>query len=143
MKTLILTLSMIFSTTLSAGYLEDRANEWTTLNTVLECSMLTVSYVDYRQTMYMSGNNWHTACGKDYSKPHRSFYYKEWNPILGKTPSANKILTFGILSNISIGVIAFVLPNQYREIFQGFCLGIESGNVLRNHSMNISWKRCF
>ena len=142
MKTLILTLSLIFSTTLSAGYLQDRANEWTTVNTVLECSMLAVSYMDYKQTMFMSGHNWHQfqCLSKD---GNAIYYYREGNPLLGQTPSKTKVVIFGISSNLSIAIIAFMFPPKYREFFQGMCIGIESANVYRNHTCNISWKHSF
>jgi hypothetical protein len=117
-------------------------NEWTTANTVMELSFYAVCFVDYKQTRYMAQNNWHNVYSSrtvvNASGSHVvNRYYQETNPILGKHPSNQKLLAFGLSSCVIQTTISYFLPHTYRELFQGFSVGIETANVIRNHNIKI------
>ena len=96
--------------------------EWTATDTAFQLAYTTLHVVDWGQTLDIAKNpdKWH-----------------ETNPILGKHPSIGRVNTYFITTLIGHTFISYILPKNYRRIWQCVWIGIEGGYVAHNYHMGI------
>jgi hypothetical protein len=103
--------------------------EWRTMDTVLEVSFVTVTTIDWMQTINFT--------------QHKPWYQKELNPILGERPSRARVNTLIPLAILGHAAVSVLLPKNLRTIWQGVTLGFEiitvSNNQIRGCSMSVPW----
>ena len=92
---------------------------------LLAVSTLTMG-IDWRQTRRIA------------EQPER---YYETNPIIGRHPSLDRVDQYFAISWIIKAGIAYILPSQWRKVWLGGIIGVETGCVFRNTNigLGISW----
>jgi hypothetical protein len=84
------------------------ADRWTTRDTVLELSLVSVTLVDTMQTIHFLHEG-----------------HEEANVILGERPSVGKLLLYDA---VALGLhfsVALLLPQPYRTVWQTVWVGVE------------------
>jgi hypothetical protein len=94
-----------------------RADGWTRIDTALELGLVGLSVTDFAQT------SWFLS--------HRPLAY-ETNPLLGRHPSRARIATFGAVALSSHAIVARLLPQPYRRLWQLAAIGMEVDAVTSN-----------
>lgn len=108
---LILTSSLVFA-----------FDEWTKEDTYREVAWQTLNLIDWKQTLIIANNPDH---------------YKEINPIIGEHPSRGKVNTYMAVGAVSHLAMSYVLPKEYRVIFQYFTIGTSAYCVGNNISIGL------
>jgi hypothetical protein len=94
--------------------------QWTTTNTTLELTLASVALLDVMST--------------------RSFLDRgtgyERNPILGKHPGAARLYLMAGAGLLAHTLIAYLLPEPYRQAWQGFVLGFDLLTVVSNETFS-------
>lgn len=119
MKKIIFGLMMILGITSNLFAWEP--DPWTTQDTVLQGSLVSLSIIDYCQTL-------------EYVKyPERGI---EQNPLIGEHPTRKRMILFGATTLTIHTGIAYLLPKQYRTTWQMIGVSIEGFNVMRNFQVS-------
>jgi hypothetical protein len=89
-------------------------SHWSKTDTVLEAAFIATTAIDWHQTMSITAN-----CN-------------ELNPVIGSCgdgvpPNAYFPMTF-----VLHAAVAAALPPRWREVFQGFTIGLEASTTYRN-----------
>lgn len=103
---------------LSSAY----ASDWTRGDTIREVSWEVLHVIDWGQTLEIA------------RYPYR---YSEYNPILGKHPSVGKVNLYMGAWVILHPVISYLLPKDYRKVWQYISIGVSAGCVGKNFSAGI------
>lgn len=100
-------------------------DQWTKTDTTFQIAYTTLHVMDWGQTLDISKNTekWH-----------------ETNPILGRHPSCEKVNYYFATTLIGHTAIAYILPKDYRRIWQMVWIGIEAGYVIHNASIGIKMR---
>lgn len=117
---ILVTIGLILGSLVSPAYADE--NNWTTQDTVLESIHLGLSVVDWHQTREIAKSNG---------------YWHEYNPYLGRHPSVRKVDDYMIACMILHPIVAVILPHPYRDWFQFFTIGLETGCVSMNYKIGI------
>ncbi len=97
-------------------------DEWTKKDTIYQLTYATLHIVDWGQTRYIAKN------------PDR---FHEKNLVLGKHPSAAEVDVYFAATLVAHTGIAYILPTEYRRIWQCVWIGVEGGCVARNFRLGI------
>jgi hypothetical protein len=121
------------------------ADGWTTRDSVLLGSALTLLVVDWGQTRDLTNGDectrWvdqqnQTSIGAR-KETYRCRASKESNPLLGDYPSREEVDRYFALALLGTATIAYVLPTDYRKYFLGAVIILETGVVIRNHRLGL------
>jgi len=96
-------------------------NTWTKKDTAYQATFLILQTVDWLQTKEIARN------------PR----YYEQNPILGKYPSQNAVDFYFLSTAIAHSAVAYLLPKEYRRVWQCVFIGISAHCVARNYHIGI------
>lgn len=97
---------------------------WTSLDTALELTYLTLRVIDRNQTIEIARH------------PER---YTENNRILGSHPSISEVNRYMLLLAVTHPIISYKLPRPLRTVWQGVTI-VEVGNaVYGNHRLGIAY----
>jgi hypothetical protein len=157
MKRIVLCLFFLLSTSVEAGYLENRIDEWSWIHSFEVLAFDSLVWVDMRQTRNFCGanRNWLNSGRKVLMNSYdverygdKPVYYmlregsqpysKETNPLLGPYPSDKRIKVVCISTMIIYPVVSFLLPNKYKQFWFGSTIGMEAHAVYMNHKGGIS-----
>lgn len=119
---LIILLSMSYvvnADTISNKYFQP----FTTQDKILQGTFTIVTLYDLLQTKEFRGED-----------------RKELNPILGETPSQERVDTLIIGGIVIHGLVTYMLPIKYRVYWQMFFIGAELSTVARNHWIGVRLK---
>ena len=116
MKMIIIIFVLVFPGVALAG-------DWTTGDTALQLTYVAVTAADWSQTLHIARN------------PEQ---YHEKNPRLGNHPSTGSVNAHFISTIAVHTTIAWVLPKEYRTIWQMFWIGYEAGFVQRNAAIGLT-----
>ncbi len=94
-----------------------RADEWTRTDTAFELGLVTLSLTDFGQTSWFLAN-----------RPHAY----ETNPLLGTHPSRAKLAAAGAIGLTTHFLVARVLPQPWRRLWQLAGIGVEADAVSSN-----------
>jgi hypothetical protein len=94
-----------------------RGEGWTRTDTAFELGLVALSITDFGQT------SWFLS--------HRPRAY-ETNPLLGRHPSRSRVAAFGAVALGSHAVVARLLPQPYRRLWQLAGIGVEVDAVTSN-----------
>jgi hypothetical protein len=118
---------LLFVMVLAFSFAGCVTTNWTQNNTNKELAYAVLHYADYRQTTAISKNS------------EDGFY--EFNPILGKHPSNNRVNKYFLTTLILHPIISWSLPEDYRDSFQNITLVLKGGLVA--HNLNLGLKITF
>ena len=111
-------------------YMDKPENQWTTLNTTLELTLLAEGVVDVMQTRWFLGRPV-TITGYPEGAVHT-----EGNPMLGgRFPSAPRLYVTMASAMVLHAFGARVLPSVWREAWQIGVIGLEAGVINYNRTM--------
>jgi hypothetical protein len=96
-------------------------DEWTKKDTEYQLVFTTLLFVDHMQTREIV----------------KSDYYYEANPILGRYPTMEEVEVYHALCALGHAGIAYMLPEEYRRVWQCVWIGIETHSVYRNYQVGI------
>ena len=100
------------------------SNEWTKLNTKLELTHIGLSLIDWRQSRH--------------AMKHQDLY-EESNPLLRENVSPETIdAWFAGYTFIHYG-ISYLLPRDWREVWQGITIIRKAGNVYHNYQIGLKF----
>lgn len=88
------------------------ADDWTTADSTREAVYLALLAAYCNMTMQLARDGWNG--------------YHEKNPILGETPSVNRVRNTCLLTAISHIGLSYVFDERPRRIFQNFSIAIEA-----------------
>ncbi len=123
----ILLFLLICSTVNAYTFMEN----WSKEDTAYQLVFLAVSFIDYKQTVYIT--------------KHQDNYY-EVNPLLGNYPSRSDVDKYFITASIVHTLISFTLPDKIkifnkeidiRHSWQMISIGFESGIVSMNYDVGV------
>lgn len=117
MKALSISLIIFLFTSLALA-----SDHWTKTDSLYQISYSLLHVMDWGQTLEISRN------------PDR---WEETNPILGEHPSTGSVNTYFATTLLAHAAISYLLPGEYRRIWQVLWIGIEGGTVVRNYSIGI------
>lgn len=103
-----------------SSYSED--NHITKADIIREITWLGIHAIDYGQTLEIARH------------PDK---YKELNPILGKHPSVNNVNIYMITTALLHPIISYILPKEYRVIWQYVTISTSTICVINNYSIGI------
>lgn len=107
-----------------AGVAHASDESFTKLDYVLAAAAFATTVGDWGQTRYIAKN------------PDR---YYEKNPILGRHPSVRKVDAYFATMIVGGAVLAYNLPAEYRTIFLGGVLLVETTMLIRNKKIGIKF----
>lgn len=160
MKKLLISLFLILPLYLTANPLQiawkgKDEHKWNTVDTVTQSTFILFMLIDWKQTDYMmsqtrtvytSGNvtDQNGNIIGTWSDSYETYAYEEQNWILGKHPSRKKVAIYNLSMIAGHTLVAYVLPNPYRKLWQTFGIGIEiyatSTNFVEGAKINFSFK---
>lgn len=94
------------------------ADKWTNTDTALQLTYTAVHIADWAQTRQIA--------------LHPDIWYEK-NLILGTNPHSDKVDAYFALTLLGHTAIAYMLPDPYRNLWQGAWIGIESGVIYGNY----------
>lgn len=97
-------------------------NRWTAKDTMFEAWNVGLQVIDWGQTKNIVNNP--------------DLYY-EGNSFLGKHPSHAEVDRFFLVTIVGHGVVSYLLPRDYREVWQLVTVGMHIGNVKRNYDIGL------
>lgn len=115
MKVVVITLVLLIVTPSFA------TDKWTKADTARQIAFTTLTVVDWGQTRYISKSD--------------DFY--ELNPLLGKNPSRDEVDKHFLIAITAHAVISYLLPRDYRKVWQYIFIGTEGAVVTRNHAIGV------
>ena len=95
-------------------------DEWTNTDTAFQVGYSILHIIDWGQTREIINNG-----------------YSESNLILGEYPSKGKINTYFAVTLIGHAAISYVLPHDYRILWQVIWIGMEARTVAWNYNAGI------
>ena len=98
------------------------ASDWNKTDTAFQIVYTTLHFIDWWQTLDIARN------------PDK---WSETNPILGDHPSVGRVNAYFTLTLIGHTAISYILPKDYRRIWQVVWIGIEAGYVVHNYRAGI------
>jgi hypothetical protein len=123
MKVLIITCILVLTPLLCFA--------WDKEDTVMQVAVVSLLLTDMSQTLYISSHN----------------EFKELNLVLGEHPSRDKIYAYFLSTAVIHTAISYLIekvpwvenPKQWRRIWQGSFIVVESGVVTRNSVIGIGF----
>ena len=100
-----------------------QAEDWSKTDTTLFCSVLVLSYADYRQTIEIT----------------RDDSYHETNPLLGKYPSESEVANHFIITTVGAYLVADYLKGWKRSVFLIWAVIYEFYYVDHNISIGVTF----
>jgi hypothetical protein len=88
---------------------------WEKHDTALELAFMTVTAIDWHQTMSITA-----GC-------------QEANPMIGRCGEVVPPMLYFPIALLAHAAAAATLPRPWREIFQGFTIGLEASTIYTNH----------
>lgn len=100
------------------------AEPWTVRDTALETTGAALHLLDWSQTLYGVRQG-----------------FSESNPILGRHPTEGAVYAYFAGTLLAHVVIARLLPQPWRGVWQGLWIGIEATSVARNFAggVRLAW----
>lgn len=98
------------------------ASDWKETDTERQLVYLILHAVDWGQTRNIAKNP--------------DDYY-EFNPLLGRHPSAKRVDSYMLVSGLTHTAISYVLPSDWRHAFQRVTLSVKAGFVQHNFSIGL------
>jgi hypothetical protein len=99
------------------------ASDWTTADTMREAAVLAVSFLDWKQTRFVS----------DPSQPN----FCEGSPFMGRSPSAETVNLYFLVSCAAHVLIASQLKPETRRTFQYVSIAYEFSYVAYNYHIGV------
>lgn len=97
---------------------------WTPADTAWQTSLTALKVVDWGQTLDIAAQ-----CGAG--------QFHEMNPILSRCPSRNAVHAYFAVSTAGHAVVAYLLPQPYRRVWQTVWVGIQGTNAWWNYRAGI------
>lgn len=95
--------------------------DWSKKDTYRQVASLTLFSIDWKQTQYIA--------------THSEFY--ETNLILGKYPSVEEVNIYFTTLMVSHTIIAYLLPSDWRKLWQVVWIGASFKQISNNYSIGI------
>lgn len=112
-----------------------RADEWTPADTAFQLAYTAAHVADYGQTLDIADK-----CGRVW--PDGVFHPKnphELNPVLGRCPARGKVHAYMLSTLVAHVVVARLLPQPYRRLWQVGGLGVEVYWAQHNARMGLNF----
>ncbi len=97
---------------------------WTRNDTYRQATIAGLQLVDWRQTRHIANN------------PQDHY---EQNPILGDHPAIGRVNVFFVTAIASQALISYLLPRDWRPVWQYVTIGYETKVTLDNYRAGIRW----
>lgn len=119
---IIICIILLLFTHCAASAVEDNPNAWTTADTMFQVTYAALHITDWGQTLNISksGDRW-----------------RETNPILGPHPKQSTVNYYFAGTLAAHTAIAYLLPKDWRRVWQMVWIGIEGAYVYKNFELGI------